>query len=153
VKRFLALMVLAGCTAATPPAPSKPVPFRNPTVLVASQSDVTLARLNGDWRVVSIFEDAQFGAVRRVSFTPDAMRVNGTAFPIASLKEGRLIAGGQPFWVHWLDINNRTAVIGSPDGKYGWIMDRTGTPSADRLKAAREILDWYGYDLSRMKDV
>jgi len=146
-------MVVAGCSSVAPPTGSTPIPFRNPTAQVASQSDVTLARLAGDWEVVSIFDDAQFGAVRRVSVTDGAWVLNGQSLDIAQLREGRMIAGGQTFWVHWLDINNRTAVIGTPDGRYGWIMDRTGAPSADRLKAAREILDWYGYDLSRLKDV
>ena len=147
-------MMVAGCTATVDPLPpSGPIPFRNPTAQVASQSDVTLVRLAGDWNVVSIFEDAQFSAVRRVSFGQNAMQVNDQSLAITQLREGRLIADGQQFWVHWMDINDRTAVIGSPDGRYGWIMDRTGAPSADRLKAAREILKWYGYDLSRLKDV
>ncbi|NIY99674.1 lipocalin, partial [Salipiger sp. HF18] len=30
-----------------------------------------------------------------------------------------------------------------------WIMDRTGRPG-ERLTAAREILEWYGYDLRRL---
>lgn len=102
---------------------------------------------------MSLFEDPQFRSVRRVQFDGPNMALNGQLFPVTGNDQGRLTAGGQQFWVHWLDINNRTAVIGSPDGRYGWIMDRTGAPSADRLKAAREILEWYGYDLSRMKDV
>jgi apolipoprotein D and lipocalin family protein len=58
--------------------------------------------------------------------------------------------GGAPLWVHWLDFDNRTAALGAPDGSRVWIMDRSGAP-AERLSAAREILDWYGYDLSRLR--
>jgi len=151
VKRLLALMILAGCT--TQIAPTGPVHFRNATAQVASQADVTLERLSGAWQVVSIFEDPQFAAVRTVQFDGPNMALNSQLLPITRVSEGRITAGGLQFWVHWLDINNRTAVIGSPDGRFGWIMDRTGAPGSDRLKAAREILDWYGYDLSRMKDV
>ncbi|WP_420861033.1 lipocalin family protein [Algirhabdus cladophorae] len=151
MKRLLAVILLAGCTA--PLDPVAPIAFRNPTAQVASQADVTLERLAGEWRIVSIFDDAQFGAVRQVRFDGPNMALNQQLLPVTRNAQGRLTAGGQQFWVHWLDINNRTAVIGSPDGRFGWIMDRNGTPSPDRLKAAREILEWYGYDLSRMKDV
>ena len=41
-------------------------------------------------------------------------------------------------------------VLGDPNGTRVWIMDRTGRPG-DRLRPAQEILEWYGYDLSRME--
>lgn len=55
-------------------------------------------------------------------------------------------------WVLWVDDGFRTAVIGTPDGSLGWIMDRKGRKgiSEDRLTAAKEILEWAGYDLSRL---
>jgi apolipoprotein D and lipocalin family protein len=64
--------------------------------------------------------------------------------------QGRYETGDGPLWVHWLDVGNRTAAIGDPWGGRVWIMDRTGTSSPDRIRAAREILHWYGYDLTRL---
>lgn len=59
--------------------------------------------------------------------------------------------GGAPLdlWVLWVDDGFRTAVVGTPDGRFGWIMDRPGQASRDRTVAAREILDFNGYDLAR----
>jgi len=54
-------------------------------------------------------------------------------------------------WVIWVDDGFRTAAIGTPDGSYGWIIDRRPEGGADRLKAAAEILAFNGYDVARMK--
>ena len=54
-------------------------------------------------------------------------------------------------WVLWVDEGFRTAVIGNPEGTFAWILDRSATGGADRIKAAREILDFNGYDVSQLK--
>ena len=57
-------------------------------------------------------------------------------------------------WVLWVDADFRTAVIGSPTGQFGWIMEKgTGAPSPDRIKAARDVLDFGGFDLSQLREV
>jgi len=53
-------------------------------------------------------------------------------------------------WVIWVDEGYRTAAIGAPDGRYGWILDRSAKGGGDRITAAREILDFNGYDISAM---
>ena len=65
--------------------------------------------------------------------------------------QGRFTIAGldDPFWVLWADADMRTVVIGTPSGRFGFILNRGGFP-ADRLTAARDILDWNGYDLSRL---
>lgn len=60
-------------------------------------------------------------------------------------------APAEPYWVLWVDEGYRTAVIGQPSGRAGWILDRAPAIPADRLAAAREILDWNGYDLRRLQ--
>ena len=45
----------------------------------------------------------------------------------------------------------RTLVIGTPSGEMGFILNRDGRLPADRLAAAREILEWNGYDLERLQ--
>lgn len=55
------------------------------------------------------------------------------------------------YWVLWVDESYRTAVVGSPDGRSGWILNRDPEIPADRLEAAKEILDFNGYDLSRLE--
>ena len=55
-----------------------------------------------------------------------------------------------PWWVLWVDQDYRTVVIGTPSGRFGAVLNRTATIPADRLEAARRILDFNGYDVSRM---
>lgn len=66
---------------------------------------------------------------------------------------GRFVVPGQPgpWWVLWADADYRTLVIGTPNGRLGFILNRDGALPADRLAAAREILDWNGYDLTRLR--
>ena len=54
------------------------------------------------------------------------------------------------YWVLWVDEGYRTAVVGAPSGKVGWILNRTPNIPADRLNAARQILDFNGYRLSEL---
>ena len=141
------LLVLA--TACTPVTmlPDLSIPLRNPTAQVASQVDVTADRLAGHWRVV---EAAGVPVGSELVVSDGVMRLGEASLPFVSTGPGRFQLGEEEIWVHWLDINNRTAAMGEPGGARMWIMDRTGKPG-ERLKAAREILDWYGYDLTRME--
>jgi apolipoprotein D and lipocalin family protein len=73
---------------------------------------------------------------------------------------GRLrLAGAAPggigaeWWVLWVDADYRTVVVGTPDGRFGFILNREPVLPADRMTAAREILAWNGYDLSRLRAV
>ena len=56
-------------------------------------------------------------------------------------------------WVYWMDFDDRTMAIGDPNSDFVAILDRAPTGGADRIRAAREILDWYGYDLSRLRTI
>ncbi len=53
-------------------------------------------------------------------------------------------------WVLWADEDYRTIVLGAPDGRAGWILNRDPVIPADRLAAARRILAFNGYDLDRL---
>lgn len=66
---------------------------------------------------------------------------------------GRFVVPGQPgpWWVLWADADYRTLVIGTPSGRLGFILNRDGALPGDRLTAAREILDWNGYDLRQLR--
>lgn len=136
-------LCLLGCDAPSLPTSSE-LPLRNPAVTVGSQADVTLARLRGDWTVV---QGAGVPKGARLRFDEASLRLDGVSFPIRDLGQGRFDFAGDAHWVHWLDADNRTAAIGDPAGSRVWIMDRSGRPG-ERLQAARDILGWYGYDLS-----
>ncbi|MEM8537686.1 MAG: lipocalin family protein [Pseudomonadota bacterium] len=57
----------------------------------------------------------------------------------------------QELWVIWVDEGGRTAALGTPDGSFGWIVDRKPTSGEDRIIAAREILEFNGYNTSQME--
>ena len=55
-------------------------------------------------------------------------------------------------WVIWADEGFRTAVVGNPEGTFAWILDRQAKGGADRIRAAREILEFNGYDPRQLKE-
>jgi len=57
---------------------------------------------------------------------------------------------GREHWVMWVDQTYRTAVIGAVDGSFGMVLNRDRHIPPDRMQAAREILDWNGYDPDRL---
>lgn len=56
-----------------------------------------------------------------------------------------------PYWVLWVDTGYRTAVVGTPSGRAGWILNRTPEIPPDRLAAARDVLAFNGYDLEALR--
>lgn len=58
--------------------------------------------------------------------------------------------GAADYWVLWVDEGYRTAVVGAPNGRSGWILNRDPVIPADRLAAAQSVLEFNGYDLSRL---
>jgi apolipoprotein D and lipocalin family protein len=62
-------------------------------------------------------------------------------------------SGGAPeIWLLWVDTGYRTAALGTPDGSFGMILDRSATGGTDRIAAARDIFDWFGYDLTKLQE-
>ena len=55
------------------------------------------------------------------------------------------------YWILWVDEGYRTAVVGVPSGRAGWILNRTPDIPPDRLEAARRVLQFNGYDLNALR--
>lgn len=55
------------------------------------------------------------------------------------------------YWVLWVDDGYRTAVVGTPSGRAGWVLNRDPKIPADRLAAAEEVLRFNGYDVSQLR--
>ena len=70
---------------------------------------------------------------------PGRLKVRLAGMPIAA-----------DYWVLWVDEGYRTAVVGVPSGRAGWILNRTPDIPADRLAAAREVLEFNGYDIGAL---
>ena len=160
----LGLALLVACS----PAPDLQQGYRRDTP-ITSVVFFDPARFAGDWVEVAAFRPIGAapctGARARYSPRPDGSLLvveqscARAGFAIrqgsASLTgPGRLTvtAGGESdtYWMLWVDEGYRTAVVGMPSGKLGFILNRDAAIPTDRLQAARAILEWNGYDLSRL---
>jgi apolipoprotein D and lipocalin family protein len=113
-------------------------------------------RFAGDWHEVAAIGRPP-GARWSVMPGPEgALRVSTSR---DGAGQGRVIAPGRftlstfaaPLWVLWADADMRSVVLGTPDGSFAILLDRAARMPPDRLQAAREILDWNGYDLSALR--
>lgn len=153
--RPVALVVALGVAACAP----KPLAtgFRAAEVPIWSAAAFAPGRAAGSWRQVAAFQpdgaDCRAGAVE---ITPEAggLRMNGALCLDGRMRNvsghatpfgpGRLKVGGEEWWVLWVDTGYRTMAIGTPSGRFGFILDRGAIPE-DRLNAAREVFDFNGY--------
>ncbi|MGR3795838.1 lipocalin family protein [Vannielia sp. SX4] len=152
---ILAALLLAACT----PAPA-PRAYRDTSAPISSIALFDAARLAGEWREVASFRENGACLICRARFAPGAEGVemeSGAgrarlvpAGPGRLKPEGLKGAAAEPWWVLWVDADYRTLVIGTPSGEFGAVLDR-GQIGPDRMKAAREILGWAGYDVARLK--
>jgi apolipoprotein D and lipocalin family protein len=157
------VLALAACTPTTTPVALGR--YRAPDAPIYSNAVLDLSRLQGRWQQVADF------ANKATDCAPGGVDVsarNGLQVTYRLCLSGQQIAGagamrptgpgrfevpGQPgpWWVLWADADYRTLVIGTPSGQLGFILNRDGALPPDRLAAAREILDWNGYDLTRLR--
>ncbi|MFT6451892.1 MAG: apolipoprotein D and lipocalin family protein [Halocynthiibacter sp.] len=151
-------LFLAACT-----APQVGPSYRAAGAQISSSTSFDPARFSGRWYEVAGFHQGgcAVGAVTfTVQKTGDMVITEGPcsqAKPRQRLAKisgpGRLAPNdaSAPLWVLWIDSGYRTAVIGTPDGSFGYVLNRTRKIPQDRLNAAREILDFNGYDLGVLK--
>nr|WP_256500410.1 lipocalin family protein [Limimaricola litoreus] len=156
-----ALLWLAACGTAKAPDPvAGPVPaFRDTAAPIASSLRGAASDLNGDWVIAAAYPGGPVRAGTRMTLDLDAeggmarISEDGAArlVPVTAQGRGRYEADGIPWWLLWTDDGFRTAAIGAPDGTHGWIMHRPGQAAADRTRAAREMLDFNGYDTGALE--
>ena len=175
--RWLALLaLLAACGR---PEPGEEVGglfevYRDTDVPIASKALFEPDRYLGTWYEVARypvpFEAGCRGVTAEYGPLPDgAISVRNTCRDgdggVKSVIEGRAeIAGpgrlkvsfpsvpfgAADYWVLWTDDAYRVAVVGAPNGRSGWILSRTPELREDLMTAAREILAFNGYDLTRL---
>lgn len=165
----LCALLLAGL-AACAPAPVRIDGFRAQGPIY-SNAVLDLADIAGEWSQVAAF--ASTDAPCRAGSARIGPGKNGLAIaarlclgagvvaysgPLAITGPGRVRPSGKAprpldreWWVLWADIDLRTLVIGTPDGSFGFILNRGGRLPQDRLVAARDILDWNGYAVSDLR--
>lgn len=122
-----------------------PVPFEAGCVGVTAEYGL---RDDGLLSVLNICRDADGNEKSRIDGTaeivgPARLKVRFASVPFVAAD----------YWVLWTDEDYRTAVVGAPNGRSGWILNRTPDIRADRLAAARDVLAFNGYDLSRLEEM
>ncbi|MRU14730.1 lipocalin family protein [Roseovarius sp. A21] len=147
-----ALLAVAGCMA--PPAPG----YRDTTQPLSITTRAAPDLWQGTWHLRAATpgdgeaHQFEFDAGR---ITPDCAPDCGTGWMVTPIGANRwqlTTSQGQTreLWLIWIDDSRRTAAFGEPDGGYAWVLDRSASGGADRIQAAREILDFNGYDAGQI---
>lgn len=150
--RLAALLLLAACAA---PAPAPVETFRDAAVPIASSTRVAPQALLGDWTVVAAFApDPACPALWRIEPGPSDETLTftrcGAAEVLRIARYGRFEGPAAPLWILWIAEDGGTAVVGTPSGVSGAILNRGAAIRPDRLTAARAVLAFNGYDLGRL---
>ncbi|MDW4496629.1 hypothetical protein R5H30_01440 [Sulfitobacter sp. D35] len=149
----LAVLTLSAC--GTPP-PEEPN-FRNQEVAIGGTTRFDPALFDGEWFVVARMPDAS-AAPRKFTYERliDQMREAGDG-PVRRyrVREGSVLQQvptslDDRLVVMWVDDDFRTAAVGTIDGKRGTIFDRSPEGSEDRIRAATEVMEFYGWDVGRL---
>lgn len=159
-------MILAAALglAACAPGPTPVAGFRQPDAPIWSAAAFAPGQITGDWQQVAGFSAKPGGcADGALSFAPagDALAVTGTLCLNGAAQKvdatarpagpGRLtLEDGQDWWILWVDSGYRTLAIGTPSGRFGFILDRSALPP-DRLAAASEVFDFNGYTTAALR--
>ena len=178
MRRMIGMVVLA-ITACAPRTDTDGGAFRASAAPIYSIAGFDASRLDGRWDQVAAFSDgsempcraggadfAQAGAAMAVRYDlclPGGPVSGGpvSGAPVSGAGAVRMTGPGRfaisgtgrmaaDWWVLWVDEGYRTLAIGTPSGEFGFILNRGKTVSADRLAAAREVLDFNGYRLETL---
>lgn len=169
--RWLALVLaLAACSTESPILPVES--YRDTEAPIASIASFDPDRFLGRWYEIASYPVPFQSGCTNTQAVYGPAPGGGLTVRNSCLRGGRLDSivgraevigpgrfevrlGGTPFvapyWVLWVDEDYRTAVVGVPSGRAGWILNREPRIAEGRLAAARDILDFYGYDLSRLQ--
>lgn len=164
LRRYLVGALLVGGLVACAPVPTVPpapsdITFRNPSANIGATARFDPMRFAGDWHVVARFVETGESAahdVIAVTYHQGKDRIVVVASEGAQTYayDGTAVLRpkqGEPLIIMWVDESFRTAVLGTTSGQDGYILDRKPNPRKDRLKAATEILKFYGWDTRRLK--
>ncbi|MGC1504347.1 MAG: lipocalin [Sulfitobacter sp.] len=147
-------MFLTGC--ASQPPSEVVIGLRNPTVAFGATSRFDSARFAGEWQTVACLGSCARSENYVVASDGVYLRRTGdvdTPFLISAPGVLRQMGGDGTLVIMWVDEGFRTAAIGDADGRWAAILNRRRKPASDRIRAATEILDFNGWDVSKLRVV
>lgn len=156
------VLVLAGCIT----VPTEPG-HRDGRQQISSAALFDASRFADVWYIVAAYGDEANCGPLGETWTPTGQgrfRVTGTRCgpngARAFLAETRLIGPGrmhrsgigvnEEIWVLWVDSDYRAAVVGTPSGSFARVMSRTPVLRDDLMQVSRQVLEFNGYDPSRL---
>ena len=158
---LLLALLLAACVKAAPEGGA----FRPADAPIWSAAAFDAARIEGRWQQAAAFSSGETPGCRpggaevrrgasgleiaaRLCLNGREVRASG---PLKMVGPGRMaVPGMADWWVIWVDSGYRTLAVGTPDGSFGFVLDR-GRIGPDRLVAAAEVFDFNGYSRARLK--
>lgn len=158
------ILALALALTACTPAPQV-AGFKRPDAPIYSAAAFSAPRIEGDWQQAATFSTGKGAGCRagglRFADAGGGLVVSGSlcldgqvvpvSGPVLVTGPGRLaVPGMEDWWVIWVDADYRTLAVGTPSGRFGFILDR-GKIGPDRLTAATEIFDFNGYARTRLQ--
>lgn len=164
----LLALVVGGLTACSTAPSLDHGAIRDPKVLMSATSRydaarfaghwVTRADYAGDWRVAGFDftapTTAQAGAWREQAANGGPARVAQVTpdqSAVFTLNYGGVPSQSRQMVVLWVDEGFRTAVLSTRDGSYAFIADRKASGGADRVIAARQMLEHNGFDATQLR--
>ena len=147
----LILLLAAGC--GVTPGSDVEIGFRNPTVTLAGTTRFDVDRFAGSWQRISCLGECAASVIYSSGADGTLLRRVGetvTSYTLSAPGVLREVEGDGTLVVMWVDDGYRTAAVGHADGQWAAILNR-GKASVDRTKAATEILDFNGWDVSRLQ--
>lgn len=149
----LALIILTACT----PAPTG---VRDTSVPMGATTRFDPLRFEGAWQIVASFYPVRAGPLT-VTVAPEVVGVSLASNSVPEIvgfydlgSPGVLIPrtpGAETLVVMWVDEEFQTAALGTPSGSFGAVLNRSATIAPDKGVAVREIFEFYGWDVSRLK--
>ena len=157
--RYSGLAIVC-CAALLGCATESPEVYRDIDRPIGASSRFEADAFAGEWILVASFTPARQEPVR-IRYAPEVRQITVTsdeAPQIAGVYRqgvpGELVPlreDGERLIVMWVDEDYDTAAIGTVTGSFGAVLDRDGVLPADRARAARDILAFYGWDVAQLK--
>ncbi|MGC3939447.1 hypothetical protein ACOTTU_16705 [Roseobacter sp. EG26] len=156
----LALCLTVSIAACVPFGASGPTSYRDVDAPIGATTRFNAADFAGEWVLVASFAPRREGAVafshdparQTLTLTSDVIADRAGIYFVSDPGVLRDSARSEnTLVVMWVDEAFRTAAIGTVAGDFGAVLNRGSDTPGDRAAAARDVLAFYGWDISQLR--